>query len=148
MIYSAKQGNIKIIYGFNVSYISNSLISDLEKEEYFKNNIIDKVNEFKDHPGLLAWYINDEQPYYFNKYFRNITLSIHELDPNHPTYTVIMPYGEMPLLLNTTDIMGVDCYPIGKHPIREVNRVMGKESERPLRKPNILVIQIFDWSII
>ena len=147
MIYSAKQGNIKIIYGFNVSYISNSLISDLEKEEYFKNNIIDKVNEFKDHPGLLAWYINDEQPYYFNKYFRNITLSIHELDPNHPTYTVIMPYGEMPLLLNTTDIMGVDCYPIGKHPIREVNLLMGKESERPLGKPNIPVIQIFDWSI-
>ena len=58
-----------------------------------------------------------------------------------------MPFGEIPLLLNTTDIMGVDIYPVGKFQIREVNHLMGKESERPIGKPNIPVLQIFDLSI-
>ena len=118
-----------------------------QKEKNYKKQIYDKINEIKDQPNLLAWYVNDEKPYEYNREIRNISLTIHELDPHHPTYSVIQPYGEMPFLLNTTDIMGVDTYPIGIRQIREVHYLTSQEAENALGKPMIPVVQIFDWSI-
>ena len=105
------------------------------------------MNELKVHPALFAWYVNDEQFSFYHKDIRNMTLTIHELDPNHPSYSVIMPFGEIPTLLNTTDLFGVDNYPIGGGEIREITDLNGKESEEPLGKPYIPMMQIFDWHI-
>ena len=124
MIYSKYQGKIKVIYTLHKMYnwdYNKSI--DLNEEENYKQ-FIDKVNEFKEHPNLLAWYINDEIPYFFNKYLRNRTLSIHQIDPNHPSFTVIFTPGETNPLMNTTDIMGLDNYPIGRSQIRSVNYAM------------------------
>ena len=54
------------------------------------------MNEIKDHPTLFSWYANDEPFSYFNKYIRNIPLIVHELDPNHSTYQILLLLGETP----------------------------------------------------
>ena len=120
MIYTKQQGKIKVIYSVNSIFdLDSDKCSDLNEEENYKK-FIQKINEFKDHPALLSWYINDELPYCLNKNLRNRTLSIHELDPNHPSYTVLYIPKEVNQLMNTTDIMGIDSYPIGRSPIRSV----------------------------
>ena len=144
-IYSTFQGKVKVIY---ILHYKSFLIPDpntiKQKEENYKKYIFDTINEFKDHPALLSWYVNDELFSFYNKDIRNMTLTAHELDPNHPTYSIIMGYGEMLSLLNTSDMFGLDSYPIGGADVRDVTTFIGKESEEPLGKPNIPCLQIYD----
>ena len=121
MIYTTQQGNLKVVYSLNHLYNWDlNLSTNLNESEYYKQ-FVGKINEFKDHPNLLSWYINDEIPYFFHKYLRNRTLTIHELNPNHPSFTVIYASGEVNQFMNTTDILGLDSYPIGRGSIRGVN---------------------------
>ena len=136
---------MKIVYSINFTSITNpNPNTDFQKGENYKKYIVGRVNEFKGYPGLFAYYVNDEMPFYYNKDIRNITLTIHELDPNHPALTVIMPFGEMPSLLNTTDIMGVDNYPIGNSKVSNVYYINSRDNEIALGKPQVQVNQIYD----
>lgn len=77
--------------------------------------IRDTVAQFRDHPALLAWYLNDE---------KDITLYGHRMadhkdavvaaDPNHPTYGV--EYRNVGVqagdYLRTMDVFGKDSYPV------------------------------------
>ena len=145
-IYSTFQGKEKVMHTLNTTpfYIPNPNTIK-QKEENYKKYIVDKVNELKDHSTLLAWYINNEEFSYYHEDIRNVSLTVHELDPNHPTYSVIMGFREMPTLLNISDMFGLDPYPIGGKEIREVTNTIGSECEEPIGKPNIPCIQIFDW---
>ena len=53
----------------------------------------------------------------------------------------------MPTLLNTTDILGNDIYPINGSEIRDISDMNDKASEEPLGKLNIPTIQIVDLYI-
>ena len=148
MIYTTQQGKIKVIYSIGVYKWDHNSCTNLNDEEYYRK-AVEKINEFKEHPNLLLWYINDEVAYYFNKYLRNRTLTIHEIDPNHPSYTVIFSRGEVNYLMNTTDIMGLDHYPIGRFSIRNVNYYFTDAYKELLEaKPFIPVVQIFDWAAV
>lgn len=123
------------------------------KKKNFKK-FVDKINELKDHPTLISWYISDEKPPCFNRNLRNRTLKIHELDPNHPTLTVIGNHSDATELLNTTDILGTCNYPIGLYQlyhnrvIRNVYDVLTDTCDRILEgKLMMTAIQIFDWAI-
>ena len=60
-IYSAFQGRVKIIFQLNYSsMIYPEPNTPSQKEKNYKKQIYDKINEFKDHPSILAWYVNDE----------------------------------------------------------------------------------------
>ena len=51
--------------------------------------------------------------------------------------------------MNTTDIMGLDNYPIGKSKIRNVNYYMDETYKEILQaKLFISTIQIFDWAFL
>ena len=150
MIYTTQQGKIKVIYGINQMYkLDGRNCINLKDEEEDYKQFIDKINEFKDHPNLLGWYIDDEMNTCFNKYLRNRTNSIHQLDPNHPSFTVLCYPGESNALMNTTDVMGIDNYPIGAGIIRDifyVNDITYKEVLKA--KLYISAIQIFDWGFL
>ena len=149
MIYTTQQGKIKVAYSLNNIFNWNPNTStNINESEYYKQ-FVDKINEFKDHPNLLSWYINDEIPYFFNKYLRNRTLTIHQLDPNHPSFTVLYTPGEVNPFMNTTDIMGLDTYPIGRFKIRNVNYYYSDSYKEILEaKPFFPVVQIFDWACV
>ena len=145
-IYSTFQGKVKIICPLNFTSFLNANTIE-QKEENYKKNIVEKVNEFKDHPALLAWYVNDEVFSFYHEDLRNITLTVHELDPNHPTASIIMPFGEMSTLLNTTDIAGNDNYPLTGSEIRLITDMNTKACEEPIGKPKLPMIQIVDLNI-
>ena len=154
MIYETQQGKIKVMYCLDKLYTFDyNSCSDLKEEENYKK-FVDKINELKEHPALFSWYINDEKPPCFNRNLRNRTLAIHELDPNHPTLTVIGNRSDATDLLNTTDILGTCNYPIGLYElyhnrvIRNVYDALTETYDRVLEgKLMMAVIQIFDWAI-
>ena len=149
MIYETQQGKIKVIYSVKDMYTFDSVTCSDSDEETNYNEFVAKINQFKDHPALLSWYINDEIPACFNKYLRNRTLSIHEIDPNHPTTTVLCKTTDVIDLINTTDIMGFDDYPLSSfwNIIRNVDNSMSETYDKILEGKLFLpVIQIFDWT--
>ena len=150
MIYTTQQGKIKVVYDVRKMYqLDGRNCINLKDEEEDYKQFIDKINEFKDHPNLLGWYIDDEMSICFNKYLRNRTNSIHQLDPNHPSFTVLCYPGESNDLMNTTDVIGIDNYPIGAGIIRDILYVNDMTYKEVLKaKLYISVIQIFDWAFL
>ena len=150
MVYEKFHGKVKVIYSVkDMHTIDKDTCSDPFEETNY-NKFFAKINLYKDHPALLSWYINDETPACFNKNLRNRTLSIHELDPNHPTLTVLCNTNDVIELINTTDIMGFDEYPVGLYwneKIRTVDEKMSETYDKVLEGKLFLpVIQIFDWA--
>lgn len=76
-------------------------------------NVVRIVNELKDHPALLLWYLNDERPVSMvNQVMarHNLVLS---LDDQHPTWTMCDHPEKVKSFLGSYEIVGADAYPIG-----------------------------------
>ena len=151
MIYNTQKGKIKVMYAVNGLYNFNSSTCTYSNEEENYKKFVNKINEIKEHPALLSWYINDNMPSCLNIIVRNRTLKIHELDPNHPSLIVIGNLSDVNGLMNATDIMGIMNYPIGLYElnhrlIRNVYDANTEAYDKILEgKPLLPVIQIFDW---
>lgn len=70
------------------------------------------VKAFKDHPAILAWYLNDEQPIENLPRLLERRRLVRELDPLHPIYAVMCQIPEFPFYSELVDIYGIDPYPI------------------------------------
>ena len=68
------------------------------------------VERFRDHPALLAWYMNDETDVL--GYEAEQVETVGELDPHHPTLQVQYRNNLQFSALNGGDIIGLDIYPI------------------------------------
>lgn len=71
------------------------------------------IEACRDHPAVLAYYTNDEYPVNLVPYFEGRYRFIRELDPNHPTWVCLNRVDQLSYYANSTDVMGVDPYPIG-----------------------------------
>ncbi len=106
-----------------------------------------KVAEFKDHPALLAWYVNDELPLNMIDRLTARRDLMEELDPEHPAWVVLYQYNQVRSYIPSFDIIGTDPYPIPKKPAG-----MALEWTRVTRaqcwgaKPLWQVPQVFDWA--
>jgi hypothetical protein len=70
------------------------------------------VNELKDHPALLGWYLFDEpQPSRFAR-IRERYKIVKALDEDHPCLTVINHGRHSKGAVATCDVLGIDCYPV------------------------------------
>ena len=145
MIYNKLKGKIKVMYSVKDMYTYDKpTCTDLKEEENYEK-FVQKIKEFKDHPLLFSWYVKDEIISCFNKNIRNRTLTIHELDPNHPTYTVTGLVNHTNGLMNSTDFIGMAQYPIGSNEMRTVyDYNIGVNKEILYGKFTLPVIQIFD----
>ena len=69
---------------------------DMEARKKQQDSLIREVKRFKDHPAVLMWAIGNEltlrgkNPKVWDA-VNDIAAEIHEVDPNHPTTTMIMP---------------------------------------------------------
>jgi hypothetical protein len=70
------------------------------------------VNNFKSHPALLAWYLNDEKEEPYIGQIRDRNALIAGLDPDHPTWQVLLTGQNPRVYLGSSDIIGLDVYPI------------------------------------
>lgn len=74
------------------------------------------VETFRDHPALLAWYLNDELPLSYLPELTRRYETVRDLDPNHPCWIVLYQVGDLAHYTGTTDLLGTDPYPIPGRP--------------------------------
>ena len=107
------------------------------------------ISKFKDHPALLAWYINDELgPEWLDK-LRVRYDHVKRADPDHPAFMVLYQIGRLREYAGTFDVMGTDPYPVaGKNPepISTVAEWTARTRRDIFGKAVWEAPQIFDWS--
>ena len=138
-----QQYGVKICYPFEHRY-------DVPGES---TNVVRIVNELKNHPALLLWYLNDERPASLAAQVQERHDLIRSLDDQHPTWSVT----DKPMLvrdfLGTYEIIGTDPYPIGldsdpyPHPIEFVTMCARVTRDRSYDLyPIWSVPQAFNWA--
>ncbi len=113
----AQRHGLKVIYSvkdwyFGTAYCPKFIRSESEEEPQIRK----RVREFRDHPALLAWYLNDELSQRYLPQLEAHQRWVAQEDPNHPTWAVLYQYREVGAYLNTFDVIGTDPYPIGRRP--------------------------------
>ncbi len=105
------------------------------------------VTQFENNPALFAWYLNDEGPLTMHDQLLSAYKQVSKLDPNHPGYSVLCQINQLNSYKDTTDVFGVDMYPItyADSPVNEVATWTDEavKTERPVWN----AIQIFNKSI-
>ena len=71
-----------------------------------------KIEELKDHPAIIAWYINDELPLSMRETLAAHRDLVEELDPGRPAWVVLYQIEEIREYIPTFDVIGTDPYPI------------------------------------
>ncbi len=119
---------VKVQYGVNglIGAGHNGSKVEMSQEDRFEI-LKNEVMEFKDHPALLSWYINDEpagqgRPSELMEQTYDI---IHQLDPYHPISMVFMMPSKAVKYNKGMDIAMTDPYPIPK----SVTEVQGYVSD-------------------
>jgi len=155
----ANTKNIKIIYplkefypfinlsiGYNKKilryngYLDSLKLFNSKDQNALINNII---LEFKDHPSILAWYINDELDLNKAENVKNVSDIIKEID-NHPTFQVIFKSNEISRFKDSADLFGFDYYPFwydNVNTLEYMSKEMIKVNNLVNDRPFIFVIQ-------
>jgi hypothetical protein len=107
--------------------------------------ITHKVDTFKAHSAVISWYLNDERdPATYLTQLEERYDRIRELDENHPILSVHWNTNWLLQEAHTTDIVGMDSYPIDNLPITVVRDVADLAMQAG--KPLWFVPQIFSWT--
>jgi hypothetical protein len=113
----AEKHGLKVIYSIKDWYVGCRYCpKHIKTPADEESNVRARVQQFRDHPALLAWYLNDELPQSFLPQLEAHQRWVVEEDPNHPTWVVLYQYREVASYLNTFDVIGTDPYPIGRSP--------------------------------
>ncbi len=139
---------LKLIYCMNDVYPTATYLDGKGWEGITGNDrIADAViRAYKDHPAILAWYLNDELPGTLVPQLENYYDVFRKTDPNHPCYVVLCNMAELKRFRRTTDIFGVDPYPIPHNPVTMVAQwADAAHAAVKGRKPIWLVPQAFAW---
>ncbi|HJN17576.1 MAG TPA: hypothetical protein QGH10_18870, partial [Armatimonadota bacterium] len=139
---------LKVIYSVKDIYhghiYSDSGIETIEDERAF---IADKAERFRNHPAMLAWYLNDELGLEYMDRLEAHQEWLEELDPHHPTWVVLYQVGLLGEYVRTFDAIGTDPYPIPTEPTRRAATwtqmtVDAVEDTRAVWQ----VPQVFNWA--
>ncbi|WP_391574829.1 S-layer homology domain-containing protein [Cohnella sp.] len=104
-------------YGMNVIFSMKDFFfqspwapSFIQSEEDELTAIALYVQEYKDHPALLAWYLSDETPIdnRLSAHYQTVMAN----DRDHPAYTVDYRWVDHYTVNDTTDLFGLDIYPV------------------------------------
>jgi hypothetical protein len=108
----------------------------------------------RDHPAVLAYYLNDEYLVATVPYFRERYEQVRALDPEHPAFVCLNVPEQLSHYVATTDILGVDPYPIGPGlkgkpgPVRLVIEwTRAAAAVTAERGPVWVVPQAFNWGL-
>jgi hypothetical protein len=71
-----------------------------------------RIIDYRNHPNLLGWYINDESPVNVTRETQAMYNRVKNLDPNHPTFTMLGDPTQLDNWYNMTDVIGIDKYPV------------------------------------
>ena len=106
-----------------------------------------KVEAFRDHPALMAWYLNDEAPLQHLDRLVAHREWVEELDPNHPTWSVLYQIGDIGGYFSTCHAIGTDPYPIPKKPAAMAGEWARKTVDAMHGARAVwMVPQVFNWA--
>ncbi len=139
---------LKLIYCLNDVYPTATYFEGKTWEGISGNDAIAEaiVAAYRDHPAIIAWYLNDELPHRLVPRLTEYYTRVKQVDPGRPNFIVLCNRSELPYFPGTTDIFGVDPYPIPHDPITRVSDFM--EAARAAvrdRQCVWLVPQAFAW---
>jgi len=143
-----QQKGLKLIYCMNDVYPTATYLKDTGWEGIQGNENIAPavVKAYRSHPAILAWYLNDELPKALIPSLTEYYRQVRDLDPHHPCYIVLCNMTEIKYFPGTTDVMGVDPYPIPSLPVTVLSNDMDIANEAVRgHKPVWLVPQAFAW---
>jgi hypothetical protein len=168
----AKKHGFKVIYSLKDFYFGTKwcpkFIKNKADEEIYVRAY---VQQFRDHPSLLAWYLNDEMTLKYLSRLESHQKWVVQEDTHHPTWVVLLNVREVGHYLDTCDIVGTDPYPIGKqspslvwkataetHRQVEGSRPLWQviqahnlsiyKSDQPYRSPTFLEMRSMAWQAI
>ncbi|MBI5093683.1 MAG: hypothetical protein HZB26_14720 [Candidatus Hydrogenedentes bacterium] len=143
-----QEKGLKLIYCMNDVYPTAEYFKDKKWEGVTGNDAISAavVAAYRNSPAVLAWYLNDELPHKLVPQLEDYYQRTAAADPSRPCFIVLCNKSELPYFPTTTDIMGVDPYPIPKDPITRVSSFVDKAKQAVNdHKPVWLVPQAFGW---
>jgi hypothetical protein len=104
------------------------------------------VKSLRDHPALLAWYLNDELPLSYMGRFEAHYKWIVEDDPAHPALSILMRPHQIDRYLHTADVLGSDPYPLPHKPIALVKQWTEQTVAQTYNSRSVWqVVQAFNW---
>lgn len=139
---------VRVIYSVKDVYAgANHAPASVTSEDAADSYVRAKVDAFKNHPGLLAWYVNDElvgDGWYGALTHRRDFLE--HADPDHPAWSVVYQLQFLRELAPTFDIIGTDPYPVPDKPLSMVTD-WTRQTDRAYfaLRPMWQVPQAFDW---
>ena len=143
----ARRG-VKIIYSIKDVYAGTTHFHEpvlgWRGEETIVRNV---VQQFRGHPAILGWYLNDELPLTLQARLEERYRLVASLDPDHPTWAVLYQVDELADYLGTADVLGTDPYPVPSKPV-----TLAADWTKKTRaasggcRPVWMVPQAFDWT--
>jgi hypothetical protein len=139
---------LKLVYCLNDVYPTATYFEGKSWEGITGNDAIAAaiIAAYRDHPAIISWYLNDEIPHRLVPQLTDYYSRVKRADPGRPAFIVLCNRSEFPYFPATTDVFGVDPYPIPRDPI---TRVSGFVDAAPAavrdRQPIWLVPQAFAW---
>ncbi|MCC6491071.1 MAG: carbohydrate binding domain-containing protein [Candidatus Hydrogenedentes bacterium] len=138
---------LKVIYSVKDCYaFLPGHPAEITSEDAERPFITAKVEAFREHPALLAWYLNDEAPLTQRARLVAHREWLEELDPNHPTWSVLYQIGEIGGYIDTCHAIGTDPYPIPEHsPAMAAEWTRKTVAAMHGARPVWMVPQVFNW---
>ena len=143
---AAHARGIKLIYCMNDLYPAATYHKQLGPWTGNEEMARGVVSTFKDHPAVLAWYLNDELPVEMIPDLMRYYDLVRSTDPGHPTFIVHFVGDIIADFVPTTDVLGIDVYPAPTRPLTRVSEMtdVGIKATQGL-KPLWMVLQAFAW---
>jgi hypothetical protein len=144
---AAKYG-LKVIYSVKDFYFGSPWCPAEVRSQADEETLIRaRVRQFRDHPALLAWYLNDELSL---KYLPRVEAHqrwVAEEDAGHPTWSVLYQVDDIAAYINSFDCIGSDPYPIHRKPPSLAAEWTAETFRQVARsRPVWQVPQAFNWS--
>lgn len=140
---------LKVIYSVKDFYHGTRWCPDFIRSAADEEPAVRRaVRELRDHPALLAWYLNDELPQAMLPRLEAHQRWLEQEDPNHPTWTVLYQVGDVAAYSRSFDVIGTDPYPIPSRP-----PALAGEWARLTRRGVAdaravwMVPQVFNWGV-
>ena len=152
---SIKQMDLAARYGLKVMYSVKDLYfgsahcpPNIRSESDEEPLVRARVRQFRDHPALLAWYLNDELSLQYLPQLEAHQRWVAEDDPGHPTWSVVYQVDDISGYINSFDCIGSDPYPIARKPASLAAEWTATTFRQVAQsRPMWQVPQAFNWSI-
>jgi hypothetical protein len=144
---------VKVIYPISGFFNEIGMAKTPQKAEAVKARYIrNYIRRYRRHPAVMAWYLADEVPSKHEPVLAEKRSTVHEIDPDHPTWIVLDKPADVRPLINGFDVIGMDPYPVGNHGGKDRTEIgiaagWARQAKNATYgfKPMWQVPQAFDW---